>query len=146
MAVHFVLGMGNRVHTLALDGQAVCTFWPWCGLILALAWADFGLGRSTKLKRLSNHHIENEKFRGEPHILFSEEHRRLVREGKMDESPASSCMLVATLIATVMFAAAFTIPGGNDNITGRPIFLHYRSFMALPYVMHWHCSALLLPY
>ncbi|KAK3188907.1 hypothetical protein Dsin_028468 [Dipteronia sinensis] len=66
-----------------------------------------------------------------PHILFTEEHRRLVREGeKWMKDTASSCMLVATLIATVMFAAAFTIPGGNDNITGRPNFLHYRSFMA----------------
>ena len=66
-----------------------------------------------------------------PHILFSEEHRRLVREGeKWMKDTASSCMLVATLIATVMFAAAFTIPGGNDNLTGRPNFLHYRSFMA----------------
>lgn len=42
---------------------------------------------------------------------------------------ASSCMVVATLIATVMFAAAFTVPGGNNESTGRPIFLHHNSFM-----------------
>ena len=56
---HFGLGMGSRVHTLALawaavctlwpwhrqamctlwpwHGQAMCTLWPWHGLILALA-------------------------------------------------------------------------------------------------------------
>lgn len=42
---------------------------------------------------------------------------------------ASSCMVVATLITTVMFAAAFTIPGGNNESTGRAIFLQSRSFM-----------------
>ncbi|XP_038680563.1 ankyrin repeat-containing protein NPR4-like isoform X2 [Tripterygium wilfordii] len=65
-----------------------------------------------------------------PHILFTEEHKRLVREGeKWMKDSASSCMVVATLIATVMFAAAFTVPGGNNNETGRPIFLHRRSFI-----------------
>ncbi|RVX02692.1 Retrovirus-related Pol polyprotein from transposon RE2 [Vitis vinifera] len=42
---------------------------------------------------------------------------------------ASSCMVVATLIATVMFAAAFSVPGGNDDDTGRPIFLTKKSFL-----------------
>lgn len=65
-----------------------------------------------------------------PHILFTEQHRALVREGeKWMKDTASSCMVVATLIATVVFAAAFTVPGGNNNDTGRPIFLHHRSFM-----------------
>ncbi|GFS44860.1 C2 calcium/lipid-binding plant phosphoribosyltransferase family protein [Actinidia rufa] len=57
-----------------------------------------------------------------PHILFTEEHKGLVREGeKWMKDTASSCMVVATLIATVIFAAAFTVPGGNNNDTGRPI-------------------------
>uniref|UniRef100_A0A5B6YR97 PGG domain-containing protein n=1 Tax=Davidia involucrata TaxID=16924 RepID=A0A5B6YR97_DAVIN len=65
-----------------------------------------------------------------PRTLFKEEHKGLVREGeKWMKDTASSCMVVATLIATVMFAAAFTVPGGNDNDTGRPIFLRDRSFM-----------------
>nr|DAD39368.1 TPA_asm: hypothetical protein HUJ06_013691 [Nelumbo nucifera] len=42
---------------------------------------------------------------------------------------ATSCMVVATLIATVMFAAAFTVPGGNNSNTGIPIFLETNSFM-----------------
>jgi hypothetical protein len=33
------------------------------------------------------------------------------------------CMLVVTLIATVVFAAAFTILGGNNQETETPIFL-----------------------
>ena len=65
-----------------------------------------------------------------PHILFTEEHKGLVREGeKWMKDTASSCMLVATLIATVMFAAAFTVPGGNNNDTGRPIAISERSFL-----------------
>lgn len=41
---------------------------------------------------------------------------------------ATSCMLVATLIATVVFAAAFTVPGGANQTTGFPIFLGKSSF------------------
>ncbi|XP_044509147.1 ankyrin repeat-containing protein NPR4-like [Mangifera indica] len=79
-----------------------------------------------------------------PQMLFSEEHRRLVREGeKWMKDTASSCMVVSTLIATVMFAAAFTVPGGNDNVTGRPIFLHQRSFLvfAISDALALFCSA-----
>ncbi|XP_065854747.1 ankyrin repeat-containing protein ITN1-like [Euphorbia lathyris] len=65
-----------------------------------------------------------------PQCLFSNEHKQMKREGeKWMKDTASSCMVVATLIATVMFAAAFTVPGGNNSDTGRPIFLHTRSFM-----------------
>ncbi|XP_058185852.1 uncharacterized protein LOC131303081 [Rhododendron vialii] len=37
-------------------------------------------------------------------------------------------MVVSTLIAAVMFTTAFTVPGGNDEKTGRPIFLKYDEF------------------
>ncbi|XP_031269174.1 ankyrin repeat-containing protein NPR4-like [Pistacia vera] len=79
-----------------------------------------------------------------PHILFLEEHRRLVREGeKWMKDTASSCMVVATLIATVMFAAAFTVPGGNNNLTGKPVFLHHWSFLvfAISDALALFCSA-----
>lgn len=60
-----------------------------------------------------------------PRELFTEEHKQLRKDGeKWMKSTANSCMLVATLIATVVFAAAFTIPGGSDDNTGTPIFLH----------------------
>ncbi|XP_034697062.1 ankyrin repeat-containing protein NPR4-like isoform X2 [Vitis riparia] len=64
-----------------------------------------------------------------PQTLFMEEHKVLVREGeKWMKDTAASCMLVATLIATVMFAAFFTVPGGDNDNTGIPIFLKRRSF------------------
>ncbi|CAI9773358.1 unnamed protein product [Fraxinus pennsylvanica] len=63
-----------------------------------------------------------------PRELFSEEHKNLREDGEewMKET-ASSCMVVATLIATVAFAAAFTVPGGNNG-TGTPVFLKNRWF------------------
>lgn len=65
-----------------------------------------------------------------PAILFKENHKGLLQEGeKWMKETASSCMVVATLIATVMFAAAFTVPGGSNNETGTPNYLHHRSFM-----------------
>jgi hypothetical protein len=42
---------------------------------------------------------------------------------------AMHCMLVATLIAIVVFVAAFTIQGGNDQGNGTPIFLELDWFL-----------------
>lgn len=65
-----------------------------------------------------------------PYLLFTEEHKELRQEAeKWMKHTASSCMVVATLICTMAFTATFTILGGNDNGTGKPIFLHNRSFM-----------------
>ncbi|KAL2474103.1 Ankyrin repeat family protein [Forsythia ovata] len=63
-----------------------------------------------------------------PSELFLEKHNKLRKDGEewMKET-ATSCMVVATLIATVAFAAAFTAPGGNND-TGAPIFLKDRWF------------------
>ncbi|KAK4368295.1 hypothetical protein RND71_012087 [Anisodus tanguticus] len=65
-----------------------------------------------------------------PRMLFTEEHKELVKEGeKWMKETASSCMLVAALITTVMFAAIFTVPGGSNNDTGTPIFLKEKTFI-----------------
>lgn len=65
-----------------------------------------------------------------PHMLFTQEHKSLLKSGeRWMKDTASSCMLVATLITTVMFAAIFTVPGGNNNDTGTPIFLKDRAFI-----------------
>nr|GEW75806.1 ankyrin repeat-containing protein [Tanacetum cinerariifolium] len=46
-----------------------------------------------------------------PHDLFTEKHADLVANGeKWMKDTASQCMVVATLIATIVFAAAFTLP------------------------------------
>ncbi|CAI9773345.1 unnamed protein product [Fraxinus pennsylvanica] len=63
-----------------------------------------------------------------PRELFSEEHKNLSKDGEeWMKKTATSCMVVPTLIATVAFAATFTVPGGN-NETGTPVFLKNRWF------------------
>jgi hypothetical protein len=43
-------------------------------------------------------------------------HKDLQKDGeKWMKDTANYCMLVATLIATVIFAIAFTVPGGNNQ-------------------------------
>ncbi|KAI3860405.1 hypothetical protein MKW98_011599 [Papaver atlanticum] len=67
--------------------------------------------------------------------IFIDEHKGLVKEGeKWMRYTSQSCMLVATLISTVVFAATFTVPGGsyndaNGNINGLPILLNKNSFI-----------------
>ncbi|KAK4347509.1 hypothetical protein RND71_033848 [Anisodus tanguticus] len=64
-----------------------------------------------------------------PRQLFTEEHQLLLKEGeRWMRDTANYCMIVATLIATVMFAAAFTVPGGNNDDKGTPIMLGLKGF------------------
>lgn len=64
-----------------------------------------------------------------PEVLFSKHHEKLKREGEAwMKGTANSCMIVATLIATVVFAAAFVTPGGTEQDTGIPFFLSKDSF------------------
>ncbi|KAK0597677.1 hypothetical protein LWI29_027516 [Acer saccharum] len=61
--------------------------------------------------------------------VFRIAHEGLAEKGeKWMKDTANSCMLVSTLIATVLFAAAFTVPGGNNNDNGIPIFLRTNAF------------------
>ena len=53
-----------------------------------------------------------------------------MKEGeKWMKDTATSCTVVGALIATIMFAAAFTVPGGNDQNTGIPMFFNENLFM-----------------
>ncbi|KAK1551620.1 hypothetical protein Q3G72_001428 [Acer saccharum] len=65
--------------------------------------------------------------------LFTESHTKLMKQGEeWMKTTANSCMIVATLIATIVFAAAFTLPGGIKDDTGDPqkgllyMFCHIR--------------------
>ncbi|XP_022893895.1 uncharacterized protein LOC111408359 [Olea europaea var. sylvestris] len=59
-----------------------------------------------------------------PKMLFTDEHEKLVKVAEdWMKSTATSCMIVGTLIAAVMFTTAFTVPGGNRNETGLPTML-----------------------
>ncbi|PON55592.1 PGG domain containing protein [Trema orientale] len=61
--------------------------------------------------------------------LFMTEHKELAAAGeKWMKDTSNSRMIFSTLIATFMFAAAFTVPGGNDS-EGIPIFLWTKPFL-----------------
>lgn len=71
--------------------------------------------------RLKEEKNENMKT---PLTLFSDEHKVLAKEGeRWMKNTAGSSMIVGTLISAVMFTTAFTVPGGNNNVTGLPIML-----------------------
>jgi hypothetical protein len=65
-----------------------------------------------------------------PRELFTQNHKDLMKEGeKWMKDTSTSCTVVGALIVTIMFAAAFTVPGGNDQNTGFPMFLNENLFM-----------------
>ncbi|KAJ6428779.1 hypothetical protein OIU84_020444 [Salix udensis] len=61
--------------------------------------------------------------------LFTHDHKDLLVKGEqwMKEA-ATSCTVVGALIITIMFTVAFTVPGGNVQETGYPVFKDERSF------------------
>ncbi|KAJ9559327.1 hypothetical protein OSB04_013941 [Centaurea solstitialis] len=66
-----------------------------------------------------------------PLQLFIENHQDMASKGeKWMKETANQCMVVAALVTTVVFSAAFTIPGGYDQSNGLPVFLKDGPFMA----------------
>ncbi|KAK4857608.1 hypothetical protein QYF36_003407 [Acer negundo] len=62
--------------------------------------------------------------------LFREKHETQLQEAqKWIKETSQSCSGVAVLVATVVFAAAFTVPGGTNDKDGLPILLHTPFFM-----------------
>ncbi|KDP35850.1 hypothetical protein JCGZ_10331 [Jatropha curcas] len=62
--------------------------------------------------------------------IFSKSHKELIKDGeKWMKETATSCTVVGALIITIMFTTAFTVPGGNVQETGFPMFAHEKSFM-----------------
>lgn len=65
-----------------------------------------------------------------PKMVFTEEHMSLKAEGdKWMKDTANSCTIAAALIATVVFASAITVPGGNKADSGFPFFSSESAFI-----------------
>jgi len=61
--------------------------------------------------------------------LFKEQHAKLLEKAeRWIKETSQSCSAVAVLVATVVFTAAYTVPGGNDQ-RGHPVFLHSPFFL-----------------
>ncbi|KAM4081410.1 hypothetical protein ACJW30_11G089600 [Castanea mollissima] len=75
------------------------------------------------------HGVQNE-MGFTPRQFFTKNHEDMMSKGeKWMKDTASSCTVVGALIVTIMFAAVFTVPGGNDQNNGFPIFLNKKLFM-----------------
>ncbi|XP_071727372.1 ankyrin repeat-containing protein NPR4-like [Rutidosis leptorrhynchoides] len=61
-----------------------------------------------------------------PYELFSKNNQVLISQSL---EWMKDCMVVATLIVTVAFAVAFTVPGGYNQDQGRPIYIHDPMFL-----------------
>ncbi|XP_062025828.1 uncharacterized protein LOC133742164 isoform X1 [Rosa rugosa] len=62
--------------------------------------------------------------------LFHKNHEKLMVEAEISmKGTATSCTVVGALIVTIMFAAAFTIPGGNNGTSGLPMFINENLFL-----------------
>ncbi|KAJ6317345.1 hypothetical protein OIU76_012977 [Salix suchowensis] len=76
--------------------------------------------------RLKDHCNEDKQTTTE---LFTNEHKDLLEKGEQwMKRVATSCTVVGALIITIMFTVAFTVPGGNVQETGYPVFKNERSF------------------
>ncbi|KAE7995372.1 hypothetical protein FH972_000179 [Carpinus fangiana] len=61
--------------------------------------------------------------------LFKEQHANLLEKAeRWIKETSQYCSTIAVLVATVVFTAAYTIPGGNDQ-SGHPVFLHSPFFL-----------------
>ncbi|KAM7523597.1 hypothetical protein LguiA_013499 [Lonicera macranthoides] len=64
-----------------------------------------------------------------PTSLFTDQHKDLAKEGEQwAKGVASSCSVVATLIASMMFSVAFAVPGGIKSETGQPLLFNNNLF------------------
>ncbi|KAF7148035.1 hypothetical protein RHSIM_Rhsim03G0102400 [Rhododendron simsii] len=65
-----------------------------------------------------------------PAEVFSNTHQDLIKEAEhWMKDTATSCTIVAALIAAMAFAAAITVPGGNNNDNGHPLLSKQKAFV-----------------
>ncbi|KAF5959082.1 hypothetical protein HYC85_000291 [Camellia sinensis] len=96
---------------------------------------------SEQLSEVEKHVVPRNKearnyYEMTPAEVFTDKHKELVKEGEQwMKDRANACSIVATLIAIVVFAAAITVPGGNNsngdaNFNKRASFLIFGIFDA----------------
>nr|TKR68722.1 hypothetical protein D5086_0000310030 [Populus alba] len=81
-------------------------------------------------KVIPSHYVTlRNKERKTAEELFKENHKdQLTNAQKWIKETTQSCSTVAALVATVVFAAAYTVPGGSDK-NGKPNFINSPYFL-----------------
>ncbi|MFS7966670.1 putative PGG domain, ankyrin repeat-containing domain superfamily [Helianthus anomalus] len=65
-----------------------------------------------------------------PYMIFIREHKELLKEGEhWMKTTAESCSIIVALIVTILFAAAITVPVGNNQEKGTPLFKSKAAFI-----------------
>ena len=65
-----------------------------------------------------------------PREYFTENHKELAKEGeKWMKETAANCTFVSALIVTIMFAAAFIVPGGTEGGKTLDLISHEKWFL-----------------
>ncbi|KAJ0784695.1 putative PGG domain-containing protein [Helianthus annuus] len=83
----------------------------------------------SKLVRPSEREATNLKEET-PIMIFRKEHKALQQEGEeWMKKTTDSYTITAALIITIVFAAAITVPGGNNGDTGKPLYETKPSFI-----------------
>ncbi|KAD6454933.1 hypothetical protein E3N88_09639 [Mikania micrantha] len=73
--------------------------------------------------------IQKNWFGETPQMVFTKQHKDLVIDGeKWMKETAQSYTITAALITTIVFAAAITVPGGNKQEIGIPVFAKKTAF------------------
>ncbi|KAL8239934.1 hypothetical protein R6Q59_016501 [Mikania micrantha] len=73
---------------------------------------------------------QKNSFGETPQMVFTKEHKKLAIEGeKWMKETAQSYTIIAALITTIMFAATITVPGGNKQDNGLPMFTNNNIFI-----------------
>ncbi|XP_048319577.2 uncharacterized protein LOC107431160 [Ziziphus jujuba] len=82
-------------------------------------------------KLIPSHYAMNHSKGGQTaQEFFEKSHADLLKEAQnWLKRTSESCSVIAVLIATVAFTAAYTVPGGSNQSTGVPILLHDPFFV-----------------
>ncbi|KAD6454893.1 hypothetical protein E3N88_09599 [Mikania micrantha] len=73
--------------------------------------------------------IEKNSYGKTPQKVFAKEHKKLAIEGeKWMKETAQLYTITAALITTIVFVAAITVPGGNKQENGIPVFTNNADF------------------
>ncbi|XP_057505919.1 ankyrin repeat-containing protein ITN1-like [Actinidia eriantha] len=131
----------KRVITICIDKSNNTTL-HWAGRLEPQNKLNLIPGAALQMQRELQWFKEVEKFvipyymhwrnddEETPAMVFTKAHKELVDEGEIwMKDTANSCTIAAALIATIAFAAAITVSGGNNDGNGLPIYSKEKAFI-----------------